>query len=327
MRVEIDLIRKTLEKKLVDRGMNTSDARMVADEYLEGELQGKYSHGLVAFPSVVGKIHNDQKEAKIIKKTEALVFVDAGENFGVVVGRQVASELMEMAKRQGIAVGLIKNMTTWLRPGTLARVIAEGGFVGIVINTGGSPMVAPPGGYEPVIGTNPMGIGIPTQGAPIVVDMATSKRAWGVVKVAEKAGRDLPEETFYDASGKFTINPKKAYSVASFGDYKGFSIGLVIEMLCGSLLGMPMGLNQLASDYRSLARGAMVLVIDPNLVDVNAFKKANSELTERIEKTKKVKKGEEILVPGERSARRRENNFKNKYLDVEEGLWKEIEEL
>jgi len=320
MRVKITAISDLLKNKLTNKGLSRKEAQILADEYLEGELQGKYSHGLAAFPSIYRKIKKNRDRAKLIKKTNSLIIIDANNDFGAIVGREIVEELIKMAKKEGIAVALIKNMTTWLRPGTVAKTIADKGFIGIVINTGGRPKVAPPGGYEPVIGTNPIAVSIPTEKQPILADMATAKKAWGEVRLAEKLGKELPKNTFYDKEGNFTSDPKSAFSVTSFGDYKGFSLGLLIEIICGSLIGMPMGSN-------NPNRGAMILTINPNIINKQGFKKSNSELIKNIKQSKKLKNTEEILIPGERALRKREDNIKTGYLEINDNLWKEINSL
>jgi L-2-hydroxycarboxylate dehydrogenase (NAD+) len=157
VKIRISEIKKTLERVLIKHGIPKEEAKIIADEYLEGELQGKLSHGLMAFPSVIKKISRKREKIKIIKKTNALIFVDANFNFGAVVGKLAVKKAIKMARKEGVALVVIKNLTTWLRPGTIARWIAEKDFIGLVANNGGRPMVAPPGGYEPVIATNPIG--------------------------------------------------------------------------------------------------------------------------------------------------------------------------
>src|SRR3989339_746139 len=66
---------------------------------------------------------------------------------------------------------------------------------------------------------------------PMIEKIGTLKRAWGEVRVAKAEKRNLPENTFMDADGNFTTKPEKAESVAPFGDYKGYAIALLVEIL------------------------------------------------------------------------------------------------
>jgi len=155
MKIRIKEIRNTLEKALTLRGISKEEAKIVADEYLEGELRGKKSHGLMAFPSLVKKVGPKTRKYKILRKTNSLVVIDANENIGTFVAKKAADLAINMAKKEGVGVAVIKNMVTWLRPATVAQYIADKDYVSFVVNNGGKPMTAPPGGYEPVIGTNP----------------------------------------------------------------------------------------------------------------------------------------------------------------------------
>jgi LDH2 family malate/lactate/ureidoglycolate dehydrogenase len=326
MKILILDIRKNLQEALKKRNLPKEMIDVIADEYLEGELQGKTSHGLMAFPSFLKKVNNYiNKKYEIILKKNSLIVLEANELPGSYLGRVLADDLIEMAKSEGVAIGFIKNMATWLRPGAIAQYVADKKMVAFVINNGGESMVAPPGGYDPIIGTNPIGIGVPTANEPIVVDMATSKRAWGEVRKALKNKTDLPKESYYTAKGEFAVKPEDAYSAIPGGDYKGFALGLFIEMMTGSFLGRQMNTQKARNDYQSITRGGMILVMNPAIVNnLKDFEKANSKLIKEIKGSKKLSGVDRIYIPGEKATEKRQENLKNGYLEVDDDLWKQI---
>lgn len=312
---------------LVESKVPKEDANIIASEYLEGELQGKHSHGLMAFPSLMKKKFALTKAKPVLnKKTASYLFVDARGGIGTLIGRKYTEKAMRMAKKQGIAVVFIKDMIAWLRPATIAQQIAENNLVGFVMNNGGKSAVSPPGGFEPMIGTNPIGIGIPTSGKNIIVDMATAKRAWGEVRKALADNKPLPLETYFDTNGNFAKDPKKADAVMPFGDYKGFALGLFIEIMAGSFLDMPMSLQPSDGEtYRVSSRGAMILILNPEFsTSINKFKNANKKLVDKIKKSKKRKGYKVILVPGERALENKAKNLKNGYLEIDKKLWEKL---
>jgi len=328
VKVSIVEIRKRLEKALINRNIPNDMARIIANDFLEGELQGKQSHGLMVFPSLIQKMPKKQKKIKALKETNSLIVYDANENLGAVVGKQAINWLVKKAKKEGMATAMIKNMTTWLRPASIAQQLADKGLIGLVINNGGRPMIAPPGGYDPAVGTNPIGISIPTSKEPILTDMATSVRAWGEVKKAERSGKNLPKESFYNKQGKYATKAKDAYSALPMGGYKGFSLAMLIEILTGSLLGRDMGQHQMKGDYRTMTRGALILAIYPGkTTQLEKFKKANSRLVREIRGSRKIKGVKEIRVPGEKAMKTRGQNIKRGYLELDEKLWKELKEV
>lgn len=325
IKVKITEVRKTLEQVLVNKKVPLKIARVIANDYLEGELQGKHSHGLMAFPSLVEELPEKQKKIKVVKQTSSLIVYDANENLGAVVGKQAVDWLAKKVKKEGVAVAMIKNMTTWLRPASIAQQLAEKGLISFVVNNGGKPMIAPPGGYDPAVGTNPVGIGIPTAKDPILTDMATSVRAWGEVRKAERTGEDLPKKGYYNKQGKYAVKAKEAYSALPMGGYKGFALGLLVEVLTGSLLGRDMGQHQMKGDYRVMTRGGFILAIYPGkTTQLEKFKKANSRLVEEIKGSKKLKGVKEIRVPGEKAMRTKRANLKKGYLELDEKLWDEL---
>lgn len=325
MHRSITEIRERLTLALESRGIAKEDASLLAEEYLEGELEGKQSHGLMAFPSLLKTIRGPLAEAETILKTHALLVLEANGTPGIIVGKKAIGILAGMAQEEGVAVAIIKNMASWLRPGSIARMVAEMGMVGLAVNNGGKAMVAPPGGFDPVIGTNPIGIGIPTTEDPIVVDMATSKRAWGEVRKAKREGLPLPEGTYYADDGQFTTDPEQAISVEATGEYKGFGLALFIEILTGSLVGKPMG-SHADTEPRQRKRNALIAVFDPSKTcDPLLFTRENSALIAAIKDTRRLEGNNEILMPGERAAIKRKGNLDRGTLEIEDALWEQLQ--
>lgn len=328
MKIQIQEVTALLKRVLEKHGVSQEEADILSEDYLLGEMQGKASHGLMAFPSLVEKLPIEKQDPEVIRETDAYLFVDAHSGFGTVVGRQFTDQAIEKAKEQGVGVVLIRNMISWLRPALMAEYISNKGMVGFVVNSGGNPMIAPPGGYEPRVGTNPIGIGVPMQDQNLLVDMATSKRAWGEVRKAKFNNTDLPKDTYLNNEGEFAVHPEDAFSVIASGDYKGFSLALFIEILTGSLIGMPM--NQQGAknvDYRTLPRGAMILVINPeHSADLDQFKTKNTRLANDIRFSKRRKGAEEIVIPGDRAVKK-ENIARNEGLEISDHLWKVLNDL
>lgn len=327
MRVQFAEVKETLLKIILDKSkLSKEDAEILASDYLEGELQGKKTHGIAAFPAVIGILPQAHANYKILKETDSFLFVDAQGGLGAIIGRKVADILIDKARKQGVAYGVIAEMKSWLRPATLAQYIAENDMTAWLVNTGGPPMVAPPGGKEPVVGTNPIGIGIPTSDNPVVVDMATSTRAWGEVRLAKRFNHQLPGNSFFDKEGVPTLDADSAYAAIPMGGYKGFGLGLFIEILGGSFVGMEMGKKgEVNEAYHTRNRGAAILVINPEMtVGKEKFKEQNEEFISRIRNSPPAKGSKKVTIPGDRARASKEKALKNDYLEIDDALWKEI---
>jgi LDH2 family malate/lactate/ureidoglycolate dehydrogenase len=160
--------------------------------------------------------------------------------------------------------------------------------------------------------------------------MATAKRAWGQIRLANKYGTDLPADTFYDAKGNTTLNPSEAESVKSFGEYKGFSLALLVEILNGSLVGMNMMTpNETGGKFgdKLSERGGLIIVIDPSkTTDLESFKAANSKLVEDILTTTPLE-GQTIRIPGYEAGKLQARRKQKGEIDIPDELWQEISEL
>ena len=330
MKIPISKLKATMTDVLSKKGYAKDDIPFIINMYLGGELRGHTSHGLASFAGFVSDGLSKLDKPEVVKETQSLFMIDAKSISGNIIGRRAAAEAVKRAKQQVVGISIIKNMDNWLRPGAIAEYVADQDLVAIVVNCGRGASVAPPGGYDPVTGTNPIAYGIPTNGDALVVDMATSKQAWGQVRLANKYGTDLPADTFYDEHGDVTTDPRQAWSVMPFGEYKGFSLSLLIEVLCGSLVGMPMMIQSTAKNSfggQHPNTNAMIVVIDPaQTTGLDEFKRSNSEFVTKIKATR-ARKGEKIRIPGERAANEKSAKLQKGTIELPDELWQEIEGL
>src|SRR6185437_8017169 len=118
-------------------------------------------------------------------------------------------------------------------------------LIGTVNNAGAGQRVAPPGGLQPRLGTNPLCVAVPTLGEPVILDFGTSVVAEGKVRVHHINKTPVPEGWLLDSEGRPTTDPSVLYnpplgSILPMGGaqaYKGFGLGLVLDMLAGGLTG------------------------------------------------------------------------------------------
>lgn len=328
MEKKIDEIRSICENLLVRKGISSEEAKTIVDEFIEGELLGKKSHGLQAFPSLVKKLDTLPKKWEIEKETPASALINANGYFGQIVAKEAADLACEKASTTGIAAVGIKNLMTWLRPRTPAKMIADQGLIGLVVNNGGKEAIAPAGGIDPMFGTNPIGVGLPTKDGVVHFDMATSVRAWGEVRVAKALGQKLPEKAFLKKDGSFAEQPDDVYSAVPVGDYKGYALALLIEILTGSLVDMPMGPRGDTGEYRTTLRGAFVIAIDPaHFTNAARFLGENANLMKTITSSRPRAGVDKVRIPGQVSEEKRQAILKKGTLVVDDEIWKNIQEL
>ena len=318
MKIKIEELKKTCLGILADSGLSNDDAQLVFDEYLDAELRGRKCHGFAAFKQFGAKLSKAEGEPKVIKEDDNLLFIDGQKNLGQIVCHEFVPKLIEKAKKKSIAIMGIKNMHSYLMPGTFARMAAEKEIVSLIFNYGGASRVCPEGSIDPVFATNPIAIGIPSEELPIVVDMATSKTSMMNVRLAEKLGLNIGPDLAIDKNGNPTVDPKEAMEGAllPFGDYKGAALALAIEVLTKTMFGI---------GSKEDGRGFLFIFIDPSVFqDIDKFKKDVSFLIQKIKNSRKENGVDEIFFPGEHSERTKEENMKKDYLELDERIINEI---
>ncbi|MBU0597399.1 Ldh family oxidoreductase [Patescibacteria group bacterium] len=323
MRIKITELRKILEQKLRLVNLTASEARIIADEYLIGELKGKKSHGIYGF------IHSYKKRKtkkrghfKVFKNKPAFAYIKGNKDYGQLVADYAIKLAIKKAKKSGVFTVGGGDVYAFLRPATWAEMAAKQGMIALCFNYGGGPLIAPTGAREPILSTNPIGIGIPYKPFPFVIDMATSNRAFWNVRMARAFKKKISKDWGIDAQGKPTTDPNKLIAVLPFGGYKGYILATAIEILTGPLVRTKVG-----KSTRKL-RGFLFMVIDPTaFTSRKEFNKDVKKLIRDIKTAKKVKGVKEILIPGERAYKIEQKNLKRGWLEIEDSIIKDIRNL
>ena len=96
------------------------------------------------------------------------------------------------------------------RLGDWAEMAADAGQVSLhFLNTSGAQRVAPFGGSDRRLSTNPLAIGVPLAGGdPAILDITTSTVAEGKLMVALNKGEQVPEGWIVDKHGEPTTDPQ-----------------------------------------------------------------------------------------------------------------------
>jgi L-lactate dehydrogenase len=108
----------------------------------------------------------------------------------------------------------------------------------------GRATVAPAGGREAVLSTNPIAAGFPTESDPVLIDISTAAVSEGQAKRARSRGERLAGPWVIDTGGLLSDNPEameKGGAILPLGDaaagHKGFALGLLVEALTAGLSG------------------------------------------------------------------------------------------
>jgi (2R)-3-sulfolactate dehydrogenase (NADP+) len=195
--------------------------------------------------------------------------VDARHGFAHPAIEAGFAQLIPAAKAHGIAAMGVFNSYNAATLGFHTATLARAGLLAIGA-TNAVPTVAPVGGHRPIIGTNPISYAVPAPQGQIafLVDQSATAVAWTAVKRAADQGQAIPLGWALDATGAPTSDAKAglAGSMAPAGGVKGFSIGLLVEVLCAALAGGRLGLQQGSftdNDGQPIDNGQFFIAIDP----------------------------------------------------------------
>ena len=146
------------------------------------------------------------------------------------------------AKSNKIGIVGVDNKFPFILAGYNPRRAAHQGLIGISWSVAFSK-VAPWGSADPLMGTNPLSVAIPSMDGPIVLDMAITEIAAAEIRRCNKLGISIPEGVAISKEGYPTTYPKEAleWAMLPFGGYKGSGLGMVIELLGGPFVGAKAG--------------------------------------------------------------------------------------
>src|SRR5262249_3186612 len=248
LRLSVADARDLAEGALRGIGYHNDEARIIADHVIDAAMCGYEYSGLAKILNVFEseQFRLPRRSMKVLRETEVSLAFDGGNNVGMLALFHAAQATINKAAAHGIA--LVSVTDAWMsgRGAYYVEMIAKHGLVAIH-TASSSPLVAPPGGIRPVLGTNPIAIAVPSSRGPIVLDMGTSAYMMTEVMLRERLGELLPEGVALGPTGEPTRDPTAARlgALLPFGGYKGFALALMMQAL-GLLAGS--GLDA-ESDY------------------------------------------------------------------------------
>lgn len=274
--VALDHLNEVVEKALRTLGLKNPERDIVQRVLMYAQMCGS-SQGLIKIKERTVLPDKDCTAITIENKSSAIARINGGGNTGMYVMHQATMTAASLVKESGIALVSAHNTRSSTGAiGFYASLLAESGYVAMVL--AGSPKVmAIEGGIDPVFGTNPIAIAIPTNDNPVVLDMATAATTWFAVINARDNNQSLPDNIAFDKNGNVTINPVDAMQGAlkAFGGAKGSGLALMFEFLTSTL-----GNASMTGDQQD-NRGNTIIAIDPEVID-QGFRSRATELVKRL---------------------------------------------
>ncbi|MFL6136351.1 MAG: Ldh family oxidoreductase [Frankiaceae bacterium] len=314
-------------------GLASERAAMAADALCYGDLTGMDSHGVANLTRLYLPLVRERRtdlaaDLEIVTDSGAAVLIDAHRALGLWAAAEAMELAVERASRFGVGVVSVAGATHFGCAGYHAGRAVAHDMVGIVAsNCGGQRIARPPGGRSALLGTNPLSVAAPAaDGHPYVLDMSTTAAPTGRIRAAARAGRSIPEGWLVDDAGGPVTDPgafdRGTAHLAwlggrpETGGYKGYGLGLMVELLAAVASGAACGPSPraLQGDGRPGGRdddiGYFVLALAPGaLRGAGAFRADAAAMFGALLACPPATPGEQVRYPGwleaERAALRR----------------------
>ncbi|MGB3159915.1 MAG: ureidoglycolate dehydrogenase [Carnobacterium sp.] len=313
---EIEMIKVTeeelhqlIQNKLEKAGLTKEHADGVAETLVFADAHGIHSHGAVRVDYYAERIakggSNVNPNFKFNQTGPSTGVFEADNGVGHVAANEALKEGIKLAKETGIGVVGVHQMG---HSGALAYFVeqaAEQDLIALSVCQS-DPMVVPFGGAEPYFGTNPIAFAAPRAGhKPVVFDMATTVQAWGKILDARSRNVDIPSNWAVDKNGAPTTDPHNVKGLLPIAGPKGYGLMMMVDILSGTLLGLPFGKN-VSSMYTDITAGRNLgqlhILINPSyFTDLTGFKENINKMVEELHEVKPAKGFDQVLYPGELS--------------------------
>lgn len=293
-------------------GLSAADAGIFADALIFSELRFHPGHGqgvrrLRRYQERIDQGLVDPRAPwEVIKESPALALVDAHNGIGTVAAAKAMKLAIEKAKVCGIGQVIVRNSTHYGSSAVHACQAMEAGCIGIAYTNAG-PEMAPWGAREGAVGTNPWGIAAPTNlGFPAVMDFALTTAGKGMMLWHAREGKKMPTDWALTPAGEVTDDPNAAMQGAllAIGEYKGYGLAFMTDVLTGVISGGGFGLTPYADPGRLDVSHSLTAIDIEWFMPLDTFKARMGEFSEMV-KSRATRPGfAEILIPGEQEARR-----------------------
>ncbi len=294
-------------KILTKAGLNKFSANSVSVGLCEASYRGTDSHGIRLLPHYVNSAllgrKNPKPQFKTKKKYNSLICLDADDAFGHAAGFKAMEIGSKIANKNGIVGISVINST---HPGAMATIIQQGVKNNFIVFgfTNANALILNFNGKDAFFGTNPICFGAPRgKNDFYCLDMATSKISFNKVLSFRENNKKLNLNEVANKSGNITRDPHAANYVLPTGEYKGYGLASMIEILCGIYSGMNYGTSipdMFNSDMKTKRKISQfyIMIKTDAAISHKLFLNRMKNLAKEVRSAKNIK-GKKVMLPND----------------------------
>ena len=320
--VPADALRAVTQAILQKTDLAPADAEIIADALVTSELrnlqgQGQGVRRVRVYVDRVRQRHVDPYAPfDVLKESPALALVDAHNGPGTVVAVKAMRLAIEKAHACGVGIVLVRHSTHFGSASYSASQALPAGCIGVSMTNAG-PEMAPWGGIDGVVGTNPWAVAVPTgdeeDAMPIILDMALTTAGKGMMRWLLRDGKQMPTNWAITADGRTTDEPAEAMdgTLLPMGEYKGYGLSLITDVLTGVLGGGAYGTVPYSDPARQEVAHQFIAYHIDWFMERTAFYANLQDFMGMIKRSRPRPGVTEILLPGELEWRRQQEKLRN----------------
>ncbi len=320
-----DEVEQFMKDGFVAVGVPPEEAAICADVLVSADKRGVDSHGVGRFkPIYLDRIWNGTQNVKtnfeITRETPTTAVIDGHNGMGHYIAKRAMQMAIDKADKMGLGMTVVRNSTHYGAAFYYPNMAVQHGMIGLT-GTSARPSIAPTFGVEPMLGTNPMTWGMPTdEKFPFMLDCATSVTQRGKLELYDRLGKELPDGWVIGQDGKdrhdthqvlIDLTKDKAALTPlggigeEMGGYKGYGYAMVVELMSSALsqanfMKALMGVDASGKPAPiELGHFFMAMKIEA-FVELDAFKKQAGEISRALRASQKAPGHDRIYTPGEK---------------------------
>jgi len=306
-------------------GTPREEALVCAEVLVAADKRGVDSHGVGRYkPIYLDRIwagtQNPRTNFEIVKDTPTTAVIDGHNGMGHYIAKRAMEMAIEKADKYGMGMTVVRNSTHYGAAFYYPNMAVERGMIGMT-TTSARPSIAPTWGVEPMLGTNPMTWGMPTdEPFPYMPDYATSVTQRGKIELYDRLNKELPDGWVIGQDGHYRHDTKQVLvdltkdkaaltPLGGLGEdlagYKGYGNSLTVEILssCLSQANFMKALVGMSPEGKptpiELGHSFLAIKIE-NFVALDLFKKQIGDTLRQLRASRKAPGAERIWTPGEK---------------------------
>ncbi len=347
LHIQPDELKQFMKDAFIQLGVPENEAEISSEILITSDLRGIESHGIGRLRMYVDRIHQGLIEPvanpEIIKESPTTAVIDGNHGIGMAIGHYSMSLAIRKAKEYGMGSVAVRNSTHFGIDGYYPLMAVDAGMIGMSF-TNARPSVSPTFSVQPVLGTNPIAFGAPTdEEFPFLYDAATSITQRGKIEVLHREEKPVKAGWVVNNRGELVDDPDEVLAGLvsgeaallplggvgeELGGHKGYGLSAVVEIFSASLqsgafLSALSGLDEKGDPTRFRVGHFFMAINIESFIDLPTFKKNIGDLLRELRASKKAPGQSRIFTAGEKEYISTKNVL-NHGIPINENLRKDL---